>query len=101
MRQRFHILGRNLHLVLLLVLLASHWVASMHDLCPDDSGDYQDCSICVLGHGLGAALPVSALAPVATELSAIEVAFRIDGDLLIFHREYYSKRAPPTALIAA
>lgn len=101
MRQSSHILGRNLHLVLLLLMLASHGIASMHDLCPDDFGEHQDCSICLFGHGLGAALPVSVLASVALKFIAVEVAFHITGDPLLFHREYYSKRAPPGSFITS
>ena len=101
MRKISHTLRRNLHLVLALLMLASQGIASTHELCPDDIGDHRDCTICVLGHGIGAALPVASLAPTVLEFGAVQVAFHTAGDLLLFHREYYSKRAPPSPLIAS
>jgi hypothetical protein len=101
MRNSPHTLRRTLHFVLVLLMLASQGIASTHELCPDDVGDYHDCSICALGHGMGAALPVASFAPAVVEFSAVQVAMHIAGDLRLFHREYYSKRAPPSPLISS
>lgn len=56
-------LNRCLRLTLLLLLLASQGIVNAHELGDSHSLDSHHCTICVVGHGLGAALGASHEAP--------------------------------------
>lgn len=49
-------LGRSLRLALLLLMLASQGIVSVHALDAAHHLDTDNCPTCVIGHGLGAAL---------------------------------------------
>lgn len=89
-----------MRLVVLLLLLASQGVAGAHDLCPDHVGDQHECSICVLGHGVGAAVAVSSPAPLQLKTTPIQIPFYPAGHILFFPGKYYFSRAPPESLRA-
>ena len=67
MKIHSNLIGRNLRLILLLLLLASQGIANAHEQNVGHSLDSHLCSVCLIGQSLSAA--VSATSDV-TQLSA-------------------------------
>lgn len=90
-------LGYNLRLALLLLMLASQGIAGAHELDASHLLDSHPCSICVLGHGAGAAVCSRPEAPQLPSALALAPS-PSTSDVLVAHSNYYSSRAPPATL---
>jgi hypothetical protein len=91
------IVGRNLRLVLLLLLLASQGIANAHEQSVGHSLDSHLCSVCLIGHGLGAAIGANPDVPHIPTARAPNLIQPVAA-VLISHNNYYLTRAPPTSL---
>ena len=92
-----HRIGRNLRLVLLLIMLAAQGIANSHELGAQHSFDSPLCSICVLGHGLGAAVTSQAYAP-QLQINPTPASVGLTATPLSARYSHYHSRAPPIAL---
>ena len=92
-----HILGRNLRLVLLLLLLAAQGVVNAHELGSSHALDTHPCSICLVGHGLGAAISAHPGVPQLQAGQAVVLPHSI-SHIRSSHKSYYFTRAPPQTL---
>lgn len=92
-----NILGRHLRLVLLLLVLAAQSIANAHELDSSHPLDSHPCSVCLVGHGLGAAVNAH---PDVAHLS-VEQALMTShsiANVRSSHHRYYFTRAPPQSL---
>ncbi len=92
-----HILGRNMRLLLLLLMLASQGFAATHELSANHSLDAHTCTICVVGHALGTAISADAAVP-QVQPGRIWIVAAEAGDLPVSHDTPYRTRAPPASL---
>jgi hypothetical protein len=92
-----HILSRNLRLVVLLLLLASQGIVNAHELGSSHALDTDTCSVCVVGHGLGAAITAQPGVPQLQVVQASGPSHSI-SNVHNSHKSYYFTRAPPQAL---
>ena len=90
-------MGRNLRLTLLLLMLASQCIASVHELDTGHPLDSHPCSICVIGHAGGAAIGAHAEEP-QLQIHRAWIPSSATGDVLVSHNDYYRTRAPPATL---
>ena len=97
MRISPNILGRNLRLVLLLLVLAAQGIANAHELGSSHALDSHPCSICLVGHGLGAAVNAHPDVPQLQVGQALVPTHSI-ANVRSSHRSYYFTRAPPQSL---
>jgi hypothetical protein len=91
------ILSRNLRLVLLLLLLAAQGIVNAHELGSSHALDTDTCSVCVVGHGLGAAINAQ---PDVPQLQVVQASVPSHSlsNVRSSHKNYYFTRAPPQAL---
>ena len=92
-----HILGRKLRLVLLLLVLAAQGIANAHELGSSHTLDSHPCSICLGGHGLGAAINAHPDVPQLQVGQALVPSHSITN-VRSSHSSYYFTRAPPHSL---
>jgi hypothetical protein len=97
MRISPNILGRKLRLVLLLLVLAAQGIANAHELGSSHALDSHPCSVCLVGHGLGAAVNAHPDVPQLQVDQALVTSRSIDN-VRSSHNSYYSTRAPPQSL---
>ena len=92
-----HILGRSLRLVLLLLLLAAQGFVTAHELDSGHTLDSHACSVCVVGHGLGAAITAQ---PDVPQLQVVQASVPSHSirNVRSSHKSYYFTRAPPQSL---
>ncbi len=87
-------------LLLLVVMLASQGIASVHshDAFEADSSDV--CSVCVSGQGLDAAVEAGSTA-VRLDSHVLQILFHASGESPFSPVNFYSSRAPPVTLTTA
>ena len=87
-------------LLLVVVMLASQGIASVHghDAFEADGSDV--CSVCVTGQSLDAAVE-ACLSAVHLDSHAVQRLFQSSGDRPVSRANFYSSRAPPATLIKA
>lgn len=88
------ILGRNLRLVLLLIMLASQAIANTHELGAEHDLGSQACSSCLIGNGLGAAIAVIP-EDLQLEPGFIHAPVQATEFIRFSRTNGYSSRAPP------
>ena len=87
-------------LLLLVVMLASQGIASVHSHDAFEADAPGVCSVCVIGQGLDAAVEACPSA-VHLDSHAVQRLFQSSGDRPVSPVNFYSSRAPPTTLIKA
>ncbi len=92
-----NLFGRNLRLALLLLLLASQGIANAHEQSAGHSLDSHLCSVCLIGHSLGAAVSANSDLPQLSAACAVGLTQPVVA-VLISHRNKYLARAPPASL---
>jgi len=97
MKRSLDLLGRNLRLALLLLLLASQGIANAHEQSTGHSLDSHLCSVCLIGHSLGAAVSANSDLPQLSATCAVGLTQPVAA-VLISHRNEYLARAPPASL---
>ena len=97
MQMSLNLFGRNLRLALLLLLLASQGIASAHEQSPGHSLDSHLCSVCLIGHSLGAAVSANSDLPQLSAACAVGLTQPVAVVLISLRKEYLA-RAPPASL---
>ena len=92
-----NLIGRNLRLILLLLLLASQGIANAHEQSAGHSFDSHLCSVCLIGQSLSAAVSANSDVTQLSAAGAVGLPQPIAA-VLIPHRNYYSTRDPPASL---
>ena len=92
-----NLIGRNLRLILLLLLLASQGIANAHEQSPGHSFDSHLCSVCLIGHSLTPAVNANSDVPQLSAACAVGLTQPVVA-VLISHRNKYLARAPPASL---
>ena len=92
-----NLIGRNLRLILLLLLLASHGIANAHEQSAGHSFDSHLCSVCLIGSSLTAAVSANPDVPQFSAACAVGLTQPVVA-VLISHRNKYLARAPPASL---
>ena len=92
-----NLVGRNLRLILLLLLLASQGIANAHEQNVGHSLDSHLCSVCLIGQSLNAAVSANSDLPQLSTACAAGLTQPVAA-VLISHRNAYLARAPPASL---